>query len=265
MTFLKLKDTIVSAAPLGYARDYEAQIAALANLLSWHQPRAEDFTSADSSGTERASSWAPRVGVGAFAQGTTGRQPALVDNYLNGHPALYFDSARADKMAWGGTFPTGGSAQWTKIALVRPAASMAGSNGNLLSSRTVAANSHLLFFNTSSQLQNSVSDGGDLPSATSTAMAYDAWHLVVGGYDAATDTVSVQVDGGAKVTDAGTGEAAESTLILGANTAAATGGTLLGHVMDIWLFDDDLPADSGRADDLALIREYCQARYGISV
>ncbi|MGQ3016990.1 hypothetical protein [Phenylobacterium sp.] len=261
MSFLKLAGVTVSAAPLGYAKDYSGQFSAMDGLLSWHQPRLDDF---DLDESNRLASWAAHAGLGDFAQPNAGDQPLVVEDFLNGHPVLQFNRANAEKLIWGGAFPTGASAQYSKIILLRPVGS--GVTHNILASSTAANNRHILYLKSGGLYAHAVASIASGPQVDSADVAtLDAWTLLIAGYDAATDTVSLQVNSGTKTTDVGAGDAAEATLFLGAPTDAASANTFGGYVADIWLFDDDLPADAERAADLALIREYCQARYGVSV
>lgn len=238
--------------------DYNAGVAGLSGLMSWHTAHP-DFLTKD--GSDRVSALLDRSGHSrTFAQATGGNQPLYEAAQINGQGVITFTPARFDRMTWGGTFPTGGSGDHTKVVVMKGVGAVTGTAQNILFGGSgIADGKHLLVRSLSGTgvATNAVDSS---PDQVAPAMPFlnDTWGMLIGSFKSGVGRASVSINGA--VTQASDVDAAVavSTLQLG-NSA----GGLAAQIADIMIFNIDLhdPANSAA---LSIVKGYVLSTYGIA-
>lgn len=244
--------------------DYGAAVGALAGLMGWNTAHP-DFLTMD--GSNRVSALADRSNNGGtFAQATSGAQPLYSASQINGQGALTFARSRGDRMAWGGTFPTGPSGHHSKVVVVKGTGVVgAGTQHNILSSGAGGEDGkHWLLraANATGNAQIAVDSGAGQQISAINPLPNDTWALLIGSFTAGSGRVSLSVNGTvvqAADTDA---QVAVSSLYLGG--FQSTGGELDGQVAEIMIFNIDLHDASNQAA-LKIVKGYVAATYGLSL
>lgn len=266
MTFLKLKDTVVTEAPLGFARDYIAEITAYEHLLAWWEGGDEYFTVYEDGAVDRATTWTSRFGSMAFTQATNTAKPEIVPAALNGKPVARFATARDDRMGLtGGSFPVN-TETTTKIVVFKPLASFLGPTQNLLGNGPSGGqvDGNLFYLLSSSHvLASTISfTSADAPSAsTANAVVGDEWHVGQTVFDPITQQVRVKLNTGAIAEDTGTSATPSNTELWLASRTSSAIGLYKGDIAAILLTTNDALADSAFQE---ILRGYLASRFGLS-
>lgn len=237
--------------------DYNAAVAALAGLMSWHTAHPDYLTK---DGSERVSALLDRSGNSrTFVQATGGLQPLYEAAQINSQGVITFTPARFDRMTWGGVFPSGGAGDHTKVVVMKGINVVAGTAQNILFGGSgIADGKHLLVRSLSGTgIATNAVDSSPDQVAPATPFLNNTWGLLIGSFKAGVGRASVSVNGAVtQVTDADAAVAV-TTLQLG-NSA----GGLAAQIAEILIFNVDLH-DAANASALAIVKGYVEATYGI--
>lgn len=237
--------------------DYNAAVASLAGLMSWHTAHPDYLTK---DGSDRVSALLDRSGHSrTFAQATAGNQPLYQAAQINGQGVITLAPARFDRMTWSGTFPTGGAGDHTKVVVMKGVGVVSGTAQNILFGGSgIADGKHLLVRSLSGTgvATNAVDSSPD-QVAPATPFLNDTWGLLIGSFKAGVGRASVSVNGTvAQATDSDA-TVSVTTLQLGNSS-----GGLNAQVAEIMIFNIDLH-DAANTAALAIVKGYVLATYGI--
>lgn len=256
------------AATVPDSRTYNELLAGNANLLQWLVPDASRRTLVDG----RLSVLADRAAAAKSAtQGTAGNRPLLeATGAPSGNvdpdtrPCLYFDFARTDMLTTSVVVPTGASAKWTKVILVKaPAETTSNVFHDLMSGNQLSSTSggiHRLAIRGVNSFQNRVGITTALAQANAT-LTPDTWSLVMATWDGTTNTAKVNVNGGAYGTSTVAGAQCDNAVL---NLGGVASGNFTGRIADAMFWDIDLSA-SAHAATLAIVKQYYRDRYGLTI
>jgi hypothetical protein len=243
------------------AESYDALLGALPQMLCWWVPDASRITK---DGSNRVSAWADRAAAGRLGvQATTGRRPLWVPGAApGGWPVMRFDATRTDAIGTNVVVPTGSSAKFTKVALVKAPAEPVSNTFRTVMAGSSAGDTHRFGVRGTNTLGQRV--GGTTSLQSYITYTPDTWTLLMSSWDGVVGRVSTSLNGAPWVQTSTPTPAvvnSDAGLSLGTTTNAANAFT--GDIADALLLNVALHIEA--ADILVVIKQYFRDRYAMSV
>lgn len=254
--FIRLQGTRFNNPDLPILRVFDQDILALAGLKGWFK----DPGSITDDGTMR---WANAViGGGDFIQSNASLKPAILQNAVNGKAALTWDGTDAQVMSWEGSPVTTGAV--SMIAVSRHRTAIAASNvPNVLSVPPVSPGEGGIVLRFDYAGLDDYAFNVDGTSVLSSAVD-EEFVLALASYDPVSGDAKIAVNNddptvsAVPTPDTGLGD----SLQMGATSSSGTQNPWNGEIAEVFYFESDIFA-AGRETDLALIRDYVSAKFGI--
>lgn len=240
--------------------DFDSDIGALSSQILWLVSDKFRLTLAGL----RASSWADRSKLaGSVTQNGTGRQPQFVQSAFNGMGGLRFGYGRGDGFTCPQTVSTTGD--FSFVTVIAPS-DQTGDAQRLIYIGGTTGSYAVLQVTGDGRIQLRVGDGttfasaATVPGLVSTAIDPTTTFFVVAGYNYATKTAWISINGGAPIIDtkAGVPDLASGAIRIGydANNAFPFNGM----VGDIDILSTYLP-NPGEAAAMDAFKRYGRSRY----